>query len=351
MFGGRLLMVSHVGRQTGKQRATVLEVISSEPDPPTWYVAAAWGIRSDWFRNLKRNPRATVTVGSRSYEVVARVVEFPEAVRVHGEYVRAHPWTARLIGRMLGIDLTNTDPAVLAERIPLVALTAEDAGVRARDVVAAVLTTRAQTQATYDRIAPHYEAVEGFWERRARVAGLEALTPERGESVLEIGCGPGNSLVELARAVGPQGRVVGVDLAFNMCALAQQRLEQKGLTATGTAVQGDAVHLPFASGSFGAGYMSFTLELFDTPEIPTVLAECRRVLLPGGRLAVVALSKEQPGPLMQRAYERGHERFPRWLDCRPIYVERALDDGGFTVVAHRVMSLWGLPVGVVVGQT
>ena len=96
--------------------------------------------------------------------------------------------------------------------------------------------------------------------------------------------------------------------------------------------------------------MSFTLELFDTPEIATVLTECRRVLRPGGRLAVVALSKRQPAPLMQRAYEWGHRRFPHLLDCRPIQLERSLADAGFNVTEIRELSLWGLPVSVATGE-
>lgn len=350
LFGKRLLLLSHVGRRSGRDRTAVLEVVCHEEDPPVWYVAAAWGDRSDWFRNVKQNPNAAITVGRDRYRVLARVVDIDRAVRVHGEYVREHPWAAWFLGRMLGMDLLGSHPRLLAERIPLVALVAQVPVGVLTDTVAPVLGTRAETQATYDRIAPFYGALEGLWGGAARAAGLSALAAKRNESVLDIGCGPGYALSELADSVGPDGRVIGVDLSSKMCTLARRRLERHGLSGTGAVVQGDAAHLPIADGSCDAGFMSFTLELFDTPEIPTVLSECRRVLRPSGRLAVVALSKRLPAPPMQRAYEWGHQRFPRLLDCRPIHLEASLTDAGFTVTEARELSLWGLPVAVAVGE-
>ncbi len=346
LFGNRLLMVSHVGRRTGRVRVSVLEVVAHEDDPSEWYVAAAWGERSDWYRNLKQHPAAAIAVGWHRYQVVARVVDIDQAVRIHSEYVREHRWAARLVGWLIGLDLLGSDPRLLAERIPLVALIAEEP----TNTVAPVIGTRKETQATYDRIAPFYAAIEGVWERRARAAGLEALAPQRGESVVDIGCGPGYVLSELAASVGSDGKAIGVDLSSKMCSSAHHRLERHGLSGTGAVVQADAAHLPFADATFDAGFMSFTLELFDTPEIPTVLSECRRVLRPSGRLAVVALSKRLPAPPMQRAYEWGHQRFPRLLDCRPIHLEASLTDAGFTVTEARELSLWGLPVAVAVGE-
>ncbi len=220
-----------------------------------------------------------------------------------------------------------------------------------RAEIARVPITRAQTRATYDRISRHYELLEGFWERPARRVGLAALAPAPGETMLEIGCGPGYALVEIARAAGPNGRAVGVDLAEGMCRLARGRLTREGLPGRAEVVHGDASCLPLATGSFDGAFMSFVLELFDTPQIPFVLAECRRVLRPGGRLVVVSLSKEGPDSSVRRLYERGHERFPRLLDCRPIYAARALDEAGMTITSGRTASLWGLPVEVVRSRT
>jgi demethylmenaquinone methyltransferase/2-methoxy-6-polyprenyl-1,4-benzoquinol methylase len=92
--------------------------------------------------------------------------------------------------------------------------------------------------------------------------------------------------------------------------------------------------------------MSFTLELFDTPVIPRVLAECGRVLQSNGRIVIVGLSKEAPPGLALKAFEWTHQHFPTLLDCRPIYVRRALDRAGFRVTETSLQHMW-VPVEVV----
>jgi demethylmenaquinone methyltransferase/2-methoxy-6-polyprenyl-1,4-benzoquinol methylase len=111
----------------------------------------------------------------------------------------------------------------------------------------------------------------------------------------------------------------------------------------------DAIHLPFTDGFFDAVFMSFTLELFDTPEISTMLSECHRVLKKGRCIGVVSLSKKNDA-LLSRMYEWLHELFPGVLDCRPIFVEEALNEAGFTTQDASLISMWGLPVEIIVGK-
>lgn len=178
----------------------------------------------------------------------------------------------------------------------------------------------AQARATYDRVAAVYDFAENPFERRARRRGLQLLAVRPGELVLEIGPGTGHGLIALARAAGPAGQVIGVDLSARMLARSHRRAARAGYADGIVLIQGDAHQLPLRPGGFDAVFMSFVLELIDTPQIPAVLGECRRVLRPGGRLAVVSLQLTQPPAPMARLYLAARRHLPRLLDCRPIPV-------------------------------
>jgi ubiquinone/menaquinone biosynthesis C-methylase UbiE len=114
--------------------------------------------------------------------------------------------------------------------------------------------------------------------------------------------------------------------------------------------QGDAASLPFDADSFDAIFISFTLELFDTPEIPVVLAECRRALKSDGRICVVAMTRDAHETIPLRIYEWFHQHLPAYVDCRPIYVQSALAAASFQIRDVTRKQMWGLPVDICLAQ-
>jgi demethylmenaquinone methyltransferase/2-methoxy-6-polyprenyl-1,4-benzoquinol methylase len=170
------------------------------------------------------------------------------------------------------------------------------------------------------------------------------LGVQAGEAVLEISCGTGKAMAELSQRAGEMGCVCGLDLSAGMLHMARSTLVKAGLTESTHPLAGDGMWLPFPSQQFDAIFMSFTLELFDTPEIPQVLAECWRALKLGGRLEVVALSKPERAHWIVRLYEWFHQHLPAYVDCRLIDAERMIQAAGFAIVQKRSKLMWGLPV-------
>ena len=209
-----------------------------------------------------------------------------------------------------------------------------------------VFQSKAETKAFYNKISHVYDLLAEHSEGPIRRAGLEKLNALPGEKVLEIGFGTGHSLVSLAQSVGSTGKVFGLDLSERMLEVARDNLHKAGLADRVELTCGDAEQLAYPSDALDAIFMSFTLELFDTPEIPKVLAECKRVLRSGGRIVVVAVSKEGEGGVILEMYEWSHKHFPNLVDCRPIFVRRSLEAAGFRIDSTEKKSMW-VPVEIV----
>lgn len=203
---------------------------------------------------------------------------------------------------------------------------------------------------SYDFLSRFYDNISAPGEKRFTQAGIELLAPAHNETVLEIGFGTGRSLVSMVRAVGEHGRVYGIDLSKGMLRVTQNRLNAAGLTEQVVLEQGNATKLPFEPSFFDAVFMSFTLELFPASSIPRVLAECRRVLKPDGRLGIVSLTEAAPPTLSQRLYLWAHHTFPRVVDCRPIPAVHLLEGAGYKIVRHEQDSLQGVPVSMIVAK-
>jgi ubiquinone/menaquinone biosynthesis C-methylase UbiE len=211
-----------------------------------------------------------------------------------------------------------------------------------------VTRSKSEARASYNRLSRWYDWLAGSSEKKFRQLGLQLLDARTGELVLEIGVGTGHALLSLATAVGPTGQVYGLDISERMLAITHERLRRAGLAERVALCLGDGAHLPFTNGRFDAMFMSFTLELFDTAEIPRLLQQCRAALRPNGRIVTVSLVKKQKTAV--RLYEWFHEKLPVLLDCRPIYAQAELAQAGFTVHQQSRLSMWGLPVEILLAR-
>lgn len=113
VLGSRLLMLEHTGRKSGIRRYVVLEVIG-HPAQDRYLVAAGFGERSQWFRNIKANPRVSVhTNRHASAAASARVMTRQEADRALANYADRHPraWERfrPILEKTLGEPISATD--------------------------------------------------------------------------------------------------------------------------------------------------------------------------------------------------------------------------------------------------
>jgi ubiquinone/menaquinone biosynthesis C-methylase UbiE len=219
-----------------------------------------------------------------------------------------------------------------------------------RKQVSRVTRSKEQAKSTYDGVSRWYDLLAGGFEGKHRAAGVVKLNPSEGDVILEIGFGTGHSILALADAVGSSGKVYGIDISQGMLEVTRSRVEKVGLTERVILERGDAAQLPFDPSFFDNVFMSFTLELFDTPEIPVVLAECRRVLRSGGRICVVAMSKMERPNAITRLYEWLHEKLPQYVDCRPIYVQESIRSAGFHIIDATGLALLGLRGEIVLAE-
>jgi len=203
----------------------------------------------------------------------------------------------------------------------------------------------------YNRVSGYYDDLAHSSERESTENGWKLLSVQEGERVLEIGFGTGHSLVEFAGTVGPEGKVVGIDVSTGMRDVAAERLAKAGLSDRVSLDVGAVPPLSYEDDSFDAVFLSFTLELFPLEQISEVLGEVRRVLAPGGRLGVVCMeapTEEIRETFAEDAYVWMHRHFPHIVDCQPISVREVLEDAGFAIQSKSDTDIWKLEVAMLV---
>lgn len=215
----------------------------------------------------------------------------------------------------------------------------------------------------YDALARFYDLGDRWLSRPfARIGRLRAETVERlglkaRDSVLDIGCGTGLNLPLLVEAVGPTGRVVGLDYSEGMLREARRRVESNGWSNV-ELVQGDAALLERVGGPFDAVMSTWALGIVD--DLPAALERAVDALKPGGRLAILdfrntqakrGLRRRLVDPVLHKlllwsgidtAEDLDDERFQkRWEEGRRYLRATLVDLGEESNVGGTGFLLWG----------
>jgi deazaflavin-dependent oxidoreductase (nitroreductase family) len=123
LFGGRIMLVNHVGRVTGKPRQVILEVVAHDADAGSYVVASGWGPTAGWYRNVLHTPDVTIQVGRRTIPVKAVPLPPDEGAEIFARYASRHRAAAKLLlPRLMGfaIDGSEADFRAVGQRMPFV---------------------------------------------------------------------------------------------------------------------------------------------------------------------------------------------------------------------------------------
>lgn len=165
----------------------------------------------------------------------------------------------------------------------------------------------------YDQSVQIYRLF-GFNLNQYRQDTVSALALKPGDTVVELGCGTGLNFGYLQRVIGPQGKIIGVDLTDAMLDVARDRVDRAGWTNV-ELVQADLAEWQFPVGVSG---VVSTLALTLVPEYDTIIERARDALKPEGRLAVFDMKEPAGWPAWL-------VRLAAWLN-RPFGVSLDLAD-------------------------
>jgi len=170
------------------------------------------------------------------------------------------------------------------------------------------MTTADGSGAMFDGIAKRYDLLNRInslgmdhgWRRRT----IAALDPQPGQRFLDLATGTADLAIELGRR-HPETTVVGLDPSSKMLDVGRDKLKRGGLDERIDLIEGDAQALDAPDATFDGAMMAFGIR--NVPDRAKALREMVRVLVPGGRAAILELSEPKGGPMAWMA--RLHVKF------------------------------------------
>ena len=125
LFGRRFLLLTHTGRKSSLPRQAVVEIDDYDPVTDTYLIAAGFGAKSDWYRNIRKTPEVTIQVGNQKMAARAEPLSPQESGEAMLRYARKHPRAARNLTKLIGLDVDGSEEsyrAVAQKHVPFVAL-------------------------------------------------------------------------------------------------------------------------------------------------------------------------------------------------------------------------------------
>ena len=122
LMGKRALLLTHKGRNSGKERQAVLEIIDSNLDLDQYYVVSGFGTRSHWYQNIKMFPEVTIQVGTKKIPVMAVQLDPEKASQLILLYTQKYPKNLQILGSLLGYEIDPTPEGYLSfgREIPVI---------------------------------------------------------------------------------------------------------------------------------------------------------------------------------------------------------------------------------------
>ncbi len=120
---GMQILLTTVGRRTGRHYKVVVDIIEHDKAKDTYYISAAFGPRSDWYLNLRASPIVQAQVGRRKFTVRTTTLPLDEAEDILIKFVRHHPGYVRVMMRVVGVRISwsEEDMRNLALKMPVIA--------------------------------------------------------------------------------------------------------------------------------------------------------------------------------------------------------------------------------------
>ena len=151
----------------------------------------------------------------------------------------------------------------------------------------------------FDHIAGRYDLLNrllsGGRDRVWRARAVESLQLKGGETVLDLCTGTADLLLALAPPRGPAARVVGVDFSAEMLRLGQRKIRRSPVRGAVGLLRGDAERIPLGDRSVDGVTIGFGIR--NVRDRVAALVEVRRVLRPGGRLAILEFGAPGSAPV------------------------------------------------------